>query len=88
MNMTKVRLVRNGRHMRPMLAVLTRNDIGVVDKYNRGRWISDADLPRIKSAMLTDPTRVVDPRDVFVAGTNQHNHVGFADFTRLFEEES
>ena len=81
-------LVRNGRHMRPLLAVLLRYGIGLHDKYDRGLWISETDLPRIKEHMASDPTG----HDVmwngkafrFVRGTNIHNDVQFSDFNELF----
>lgn len=82
------KLVRNGRHERPLPAVLTRYGIGQPDRYDRGLWISDADLPRIEAGMASDPSR----HDVrwngqvftFVNGTNMHNDVSMRDFRELF----
>ena len=85
-------LVKNGKHMRPLRAVLLRYGIGQPDKYDRGLWISKADLPRIQDGMASDPTG----HDVrwngktyrFVRGTNIHNEVQFSDFENLFEKEA
>lgn len=80
----KKALIRNGRHQRPMLSVLERYGIGDPDGYGRGRWITIRDLAGIQRSMEADPRRIVRPDDVFVPGTNQHNHVSLSDFQRLF----
>lgn len=80
----KKSLVRNGRHQRPMLSVLERYGIGDIDGYGRGRWITIRDLSGIQSCMEADPNRIVYPDDIFVPGTNQHNHVSMSDFQKLF----
>ena len=80
----KKSLVRNGKHQRPMLAVLERYDIGMPDNYGRGRWITEKSLKGIRHCMNIDPSRIVYPDDIFVQGSNQHNHVSLSDFERLF----
>lgn len=85
----KKALVRNGRHQRPLIAVLTRYGIGQQDGYDRGLWITEAYLPRIEAGMASDKSR----HDVqwngrtfmFVNGTNMHNDVSMDDFNELFE---
>lgn len=87
--MKKSVLVRNGRHMRPMLAVLQRYDVGEHDQYNRGRWIRESDLPRIYEGMMYDPTPYASHKapDPFVIGTNIHNTVSYHEFEELFTEK-
>lgn len=84
----KKTLVRNGQHMRPMLAVLRRYGIGQQDGYDRGLWITEADLPKIEEHMVTDPTRHEfrwnGKTYLLVNGTNIHNDVSIADFKNLF----
>lgn len=80
------RLVRTGHHMGPMYAVLKRYGIGVEDKFNRGLWIQESDLPKIKAGMALDPTRGECQGLVYVNGTNMHNQVIFRDFEKLFTE--
>lgn len=82
----KSALVRNGRHMRPMLAVLERYGIGEADKYGRGRWIKPADLAAIKEHMLNDKSLIQKGESLFVKGTCIHNYVSFADFNKVFAE--
>jgi len=88
-------LVRNGRHMRPMLDVLTRYGIGSIDQYGRGRWISEKDIPSILDHMRSDPTAIwfcgqcrceADKPGAYcyVDGTNRHNQVSIGDFSQLF----
>ena len=81
--MTKAVLVRNGRHMSPMLAVLERYGIGKEDKYGRGRWIEFDDLDLIAAGMQKDPSRIDTGADLYVKGTCQHNHVRLQDFRDL-----
>lgn len=84
--MTGSRLVRNGRHMRPMWAVLERYRIGSKDKYNRGRWIMPEDLEKIEEKMNEDPSRMITGSGIWVQGSNIHNHVNLVDFYALWEE--
>ena len=81
-------LVRKRRHQGPMHAVLTRYGIGKADQYDRGRWISEADLPLIEVKMETDKTAIRGVWNghpyLFVQGTNKHNSVGMEDFRELF----
>lgn len=79
-------LIRNGKHMRPMLAVLERYGIGSIDGYNRGRWITEKDLPAIEQQMLGHRHIDVGNGVIYVQGTNQHNHVSNTDFKKLFQE--
>jgi len=88
MTKSKKALVRDGRHMRPMLAVLQRGNIGELDTYGRGRWIAESDLPAIlaeikrgRYAMQT----AADPDAWGCCGTNIHNWVDFREFKTLFE---
>ena len=86
--MAKKVLVRDGRHMRPMLAVLTRNGIGDVDQYGRGRWIAETDIPRIADAIRSHPRAIRGgaAEDSWLCpGTNIHNWVDVADFKALFK---
>lgn len=87
--MSKSKLVRDGRHMRPMLAVLARYDIGAVDQFGRGRWIVRANLRSIYKAMMADDTLLPSSCDSnpVVMGTNMHNWVEYRDFERLFEDD-
>ena len=81
-------LIRNGQHQRPMLAVLERNELGVVDEYHRGRWIYKKDLPAILDAIRSDPEAIrigAADWDWGCPGTNRHNCVRFSDFRELFE---
>ena len=81
-------LVRDGKHMRPMLAVLKRADIGSVDSYGRGRWIAESDLPAILDAIRSHPMARragAADWDWLCPGTNQHNSARFSDFKALFE---
>ena len=80
----KATLVRNGNHMRPMLAVLERYGIGAEDKYGRGRWITPGDLKLIAEKMQTDPSKIDTGTDLYVKGTCQHNHVRLQDYRELF----
>lgn len=84
------KLIRNGSHQRPMLAVLERYGIGCPDKYGRGRWIAEKDLPAIAAGMKKDPTRGSVTQCgmtlEFVQGSNRHNSVTLADFAELFGE--
>ena len=86
--MKKNVLVRNGRHQRPLLAVLKRYGIGKPDQYDRGLWISEADLPRIEAGMASDPSRHTfrwhGQEFLLVSGTNMHNDVQISDFRELF----
>ena len=84
-------LVRNGHHMRPMLAVCRRYGVGFHDKYDRGVWISKTDVDTIGKMMETDPTAI---RGVWngkpwlaVNGTNRHNQVVLRDFEELFQQK-
>ena len=79
-------LVRNGRHMSPMLAVLKRHDIGEADQYGRGRWISEADIPAIREAMISEPWHMEDRggEEIICHGTNIHNDVWLSEFKSLF----
>ena len=83
------KLVRNGSHMRPMLAVLERHNIGAVDSYGRGRWISESDLPAILEAIKSEPSAIRGGSaedDYLCAGTNRHNYVSYRDdFKTLFD---
>ena len=78
-------LVKNGNHQRPMLAVLDRYNIGSLDKYGRGRWISVNDLPDISDRFDADKTAIRYPETVFVMGTNRHNYVNLDEFYKLFD---
>lgn len=87
--MRNKRLIRNGRHMRPLLAVCNRYGIGSADDYGRGVWIYEDDISKIAERMEQDDTAV---RGVFdgkpwlaVQGTNRHNYVMAKDFEELFE---
>ena len=79
----KKTLIRNGRHMRPMLAVLERNGLGSVDALkdgtSRGRWITEADLPAIRAAIIKEGCSFNDG-DALCDGANIHNTVYFRDF--------
>ena len=80
-------LVRDGHHMRPMLAILIRHNLGSLDQYGRGRWISEKDLPAILDAIRCDPTarRGGTAEDMWLCqGTNRHNAVWFSEFRDLF----
>lgn len=82
----KMILIRNGRHMRPMLAVVTRYNIGKLDPYERGRWITECDIPIIKNKMREDRTFLSrDGKEMYVQGTNMHNYVSINDFIELFK---
>jgi hypothetical protein len=81
-------LVRDGRHMRPTLAVLKRYGLGSEDQYARGRWIAESDLPTILKAIRNDPGAIrigAAYWDWGCPGTNQHNYVRFSDFKELFK---
>ena len=80
-------LVRNGQHMRPMLEVLNRYDIGSIDEYGRGRWLHINDLQNLYSSMLQDRTvyKACVPEWVGVQGTNIHNMTRFGSFLSLFD---
>lgn len=83
------KLVRDGHHMRPMLAVLRRYGIGEEDGFGRGRWIEKSDLQRIEACMWQDEHRIEyadygRTRKVCVPGTCRHNHVGIREFARLW----
>ena len=81
-------LVRNGHHMRPMLAVLERSGIGALDKYGRGRWIAKSDLPAILEAIRSHP-RAMRSGSADTAwlcpGTNIHNWVDYREFEGMFK---
>lgn len=81
-------LVRNGRHQRPLFVVLKRYGIGQRDEYDRGLWITEADLPIIEEHMATDATLHAywwNGKTIpLVNGTNIHNDVSIADFKNLF----
>lgn len=77
-------LVRNGKHQRPMLAVLKRYGIGTQDKFDRGLWISKSDLPKIENGMKADKTAFDFHGRTLVDGTNHHNQVELQDFKNLF----
>lgn len=79
----KTALVRNGHHMRPLLAVLKRYGIGTADKYGRGMWISENDLDKIEGSMKADPSAFEFGGRILVNGTNMHNQVEIADFRGL-----
>lgn len=84
----KKALVRNGQHQRPLLAVLRRYGIGQKDGFDRGLWITEADLPLIEAGMATDATRHEfrwnGKTFLLVNGTNIHNDVSIDDFNKLF----
>ena len=84
-------LVRIKRHMFPMLCVLRRYDIGVEDKYGRGRWIKKSDIESIWTHMNVDSTAIRGRYNgidyIFVQGSNPHNHVGIDDFKKLFAQK-
>ena len=82
----KTALVRNGRHQRPLFAVLKRYGIGASDKFDRGLWISEADLSEIKSRMESDSSRFtfLPPTQIVVKGSSIHNTVAFEEFQELF----
>ena len=69
-----------------MATVLKRYGIGTDDKYDRGIWISPADLEAIKEGMMAQRNKIVGCGDVAVPGTNIHNWVYYSQFVRLFEE--
>lgn len=81
----KSALIRNGQHQRPLLAVVKRYGIGSPDKYDRGIWISQNDIPAIEAGMQSDPSAFLFGGRLLVKGTNIHNHVELADFVSLFE---
>lgn len=83
------KLVKNGHHMKPMLAVLVRYGIGTEDQYDRGRWITKKDLVAIYQGMMADETllRRHDAGDPIVMGTNIHNYVRYTDFERYLNGE-
>lgn len=78
-------LVKYGRHQRPMAAVLNRYKLGTEDQYGRGVWFSEADLYCLKEEMKLDNTRILQGAEIYVQGTNMHNHVSFSDFENLFK---
>lgn len=82
-------LIRDGKHMRPMLAVCRRYGVGQADKYDRGVWLSESDLSIIEKMMQEDPSRVTGVFNgkpwIAVKGTNIHNSVMLDDFTGLFQ---
>ena len=82
--MSNEKLISWKRHQGPMHAVLRRYGIGKPDRYDRGVWISEADLSEILARMKLDPTRIEAGGRIFVQGTNIHNHVEANDFIRLF----
>ena len=88
--MKKSVLVRNGQHMRPMLAVCHRYGVGADDKYGRGVWITISDLQTIADKMETDPTAIRGKWNgvpyLMVNGTNIHNQVMMCDFEELFTD--
>lgn len=82
------KLVRNGAHMRPMLAVLERGKIGSPDQYRRGRWIAESDLPAILDAIRSHPRAIragAADTDWRCPGTNIHNWVAYSDFEEMFK---
>ena len=83
-------LVKNGQHMRPMLAVCRRYGVGSPDKYDRGVWISKANLDTIRAMMESDPSAIRGTFNgkpwIMVNGTNKHNQVMLRDFEELFSE--
>lgn len=84
MDRTRSVLVRNGRHQRPMVAVLRRYGIGTPDGFNRGLWITEEDLTAIRKGMEADPSLIRREQHLFVRGSNIHNYVGICDFSELF----
>lgn len=78
-NIKKV-LIHGYKHERPMLAVLIRYNIGSIDKYDRGRWITEKDLPKIREAMSRDSSYRDWYGDPMVDGTCIHNQVTFSEF--------
>ena len=70
---------------KPMIAVLNRYGIGKRDRYDRGLWISVADLPDIIDGMIEDKTALEAGNDTYVMGTNRHNYVCTKEFYELFD---
>ena len=83
-NMKNV-LVRNGQHQRPIKAVFDRYGLGTKDKYNRGVWVSQADVQKAIEMMDSDPSFFICQGYKVVNGTNCHNHVTDYDLKELFE---
>lgn len=79
-------LVRYGRHQLHMAKVLDRYGIGKKDKYDRGIWISEADLPAIKAGMQAQRNKIEGCGDIAVPGTNIHNWVYYHQYVDLFKE--
>lgn len=81
-------LIRNGRHQRPLLAVLKRYSIGSADQYGRGLWISAVDLPAIKEGMLSDKSCIIGDAEgtPIVNGSSIHNSVWYTDFVELLQK--
>ena len=73
------------RHQGPMHAVLSRAKIGKADKYGRGIWIGENDLPSIR-AYFEKHGEPWGKENWWVDGTNIHNQVLYTDFTQLFAE--
>ena len=78
-NIKKV-LIHAYKHERPLFAVLIRYNIGSIDKYDRGRWITEKDLPKIREAMSRDSSYRDWYGDPMVDGTCIHNQVTFSEF--------
>lgn len=77
------KLVSIRHHQGPMYAVLKRAGIGSADKYGRGIWITDADIPSIR-AYFSARGNVYGTEEWWLNGTNQHNQVFYTDFVKLF----
>lgn len=67
---------------RPMCAVLSRAVIGSTDQYNRGIWITPADLPSIREYFVAHGHKY--GADYWCNGTNQHNQVFMSQFEKLW----
>lgn len=82
----KYAAIHNGKHMRPMHAILTRYGIGKTNPYTGAIIISEADLPAIRAAMLSDKTCIIGDAQgtPLVDGSNSHNSVWYTDFESLF----
>lgn len=79
-NTNKKVLIHGYKHEKPMLSVLIRYDIGSIDKYDRGRWITENDLENLHEHMLLDPSYRNWYGDPMVDGSCIHNQVTFSEF--------
>ena len=78
-------MISRHRHQGPICGMLERYGIGQPDRYGRGIWLSEADLPKIIARMKSDPTRIEAGGRLFVKGSEKgNNHVEMYEIQRLF----